>query len=226
MLNNICIIPARKGSKRCVGKNFKPFTPEGDSLTDIALLAAIELDLLKGCFDKIIVSTDDCDWLTSRMGKPFSDKVNLYPREPYLCSDKISTTEVLGVLVKEYYAGQCNYITLFQPTSPFRRAPEFQVLSDIMEPDTQVTYTTKKDGITPSGNMYIFNVKNDPFNTPFADLDSETHHPADPLQELDIDYDYDFQLAKMHLQQLRVNRYLGYSRFLGFNKGAHACGIG
>ncbi len=50
---NICIIPARGGSKRIPRKNIKPFM--GKPMMAYSIEAAIE----SKCFDRIIVSTDD-----------------------------------------------------------------------------------------------------------------------------------------------------------------------
>ncbi len=50
---NICIIPARGGSKRIPRKNIKPFM--GKPMMAYSIEAAIESE----CFDRIIVSTDD-----------------------------------------------------------------------------------------------------------------------------------------------------------------------
>jgi len=50
---NIAIIPARGGSKRIPGKNVKPFNGKP------IIAYSIEAALKSGCFDRVIVSTDD-----------------------------------------------------------------------------------------------------------------------------------------------------------------------
>ncbi len=50
---NLCVIPARGGSKRIPGKNIKPF------LGKPIIAYSIEAALLSECFDRVIVSTDD-----------------------------------------------------------------------------------------------------------------------------------------------------------------------
>ena len=52
---NICVIPARGGSKRIPRKNIKEFC--GKPMIAWSIEAAIE----SGCFDRIIVSTDDAE---------------------------------------------------------------------------------------------------------------------------------------------------------------------
>ena len=49
---NVCVIPARSGSKRIPGKNIKPFC--GRPVIAWSISAALS----SGCFDKIVVSTD------------------------------------------------------------------------------------------------------------------------------------------------------------------------
>ena len=50
---NICVIPARGGSKRILRKNIKDF------LGKPIIAYSIEVALKSNCFDKVIVSTDD-----------------------------------------------------------------------------------------------------------------------------------------------------------------------
>lgn len=50
---NLCVIPARGGSKRIPHKNIQPFNGKP------IIAYSIETALNSGCFDKVIVSTDD-----------------------------------------------------------------------------------------------------------------------------------------------------------------------
>ena len=51
---NICVIPARGGSKRILGKNIREFN--GKPIIAYSIEAAVK----SNCFDKVIVSTNDC----------------------------------------------------------------------------------------------------------------------------------------------------------------------
>ena len=53
MAGDVCLIPARGGSKRIPGKNIRPFA--GRPMIDWSIAAALDA----GCFDRVIVSTDD-----------------------------------------------------------------------------------------------------------------------------------------------------------------------
>ena len=52
---NLCVIPARGGSKRIKKKNIKIFCGKP------IIAWSIELAIASKCFDKIIVSTDDAE---------------------------------------------------------------------------------------------------------------------------------------------------------------------
>ena len=64
---NICIIPARGGSKRIPRKNIKIFNGKP------IIAYSIEAALKSGCFDKVIVSTDDDE--ISEVAKDFGAEV-------------------------------------------------------------------------------------------------------------------------------------------------------
>ena len=56
-MKNLCIIPARGGSKRIPRKNIKPFM--GKPIMAYSIEAALE----SGIFDEVMVSTDDADFV-------------------------------------------------------------------------------------------------------------------------------------------------------------------
>jgi CMP-N-acetylneuraminic acid synthetase len=92
----LAVIPARSGSKRCPGKNFKPY--RGKVLYEWSIEAA------KGSryIDKIRVSMDT-------------------DRTPELCSDEAMNEDVL-----RYHLEQMphDWVVLLQPTSPLRTAED------------------------------------------------------------------------------------------------------
>ncbi len=64
---NICIIPARGGSKRIPRKNIKTFN--GKPIIGWAIEAALQAN----CFEKVIISTDDKE--ISHLAKRFGAEV-------------------------------------------------------------------------------------------------------------------------------------------------------
>lgn len=112
MTNNICIIPARGGSKRIPRKNLKKFL--GIPILGYSIKAAIQ----SGIFDDVIVSTDDME--IAETAKSFGASV------PFLRSNENSSDfattlsvlkevfEELGKLGRSYENLCCVY-----PTAPF-----------------------------------------------------------------------------------------------------------
>jgi pseudaminic acid cytidylyltransferase len=124
---NIAIITARGGSKRIPRKNIKPFL--GIPIIKYSIDAAIE----SGCFDEIIVSTDDTE--IANLSKSFGAKI------PFLRSDKNSddfatTSDVLMEVLDYYYSLNITFDNLccIYPTAPFVNATKlstaFKMLND------------------------------------------------------------------------------------------------
>ena len=83
---NICIIPARGGSKRIPRKNVKTFN--GKPIIAYSIEAAIE----SNCFDKVIVSTDDSE--ISKIAKVFGAEVP-FIRPAEISNDLAATNPVI-----------------------------------------------------------------------------------------------------------------------------------
>lgn len=92
-MNNICIIPARGGSKRIPKKNIKPFL--GKPIISYSIEAAIKSNL----FSEVMVSTDDEE--IAEIAKKYGAKI------PFIRSEKNSndfatTYDVIKEVLKEY----------------------------------------------------------------------------------------------------------------------------
>jgi len=94
----ICIIPARKNSRRIPGKNIKMFY--GKPIIAYSIESAIE----SGLFDHVIISTDGED--IARIAKEYGVKAMI--RSPHLSVNEVGTQEVardviqtLGILSHE-----------------------------------------------------------------------------------------------------------------------------
>ena len=113
LINKIAIIPARGGSKGLPGKNIKLLN--GKPL----IVYTIEAAIISGCFDKVIVSTDDEK--IAEISQKFGAEIPfLRPKE--LASDTSNSIDVIkhalsfytesNIVIKEF--------ALLQPTSPLR----------------------------------------------------------------------------------------------------------
>lgn len=112
-MKNLCIIPARGGSKGVPGKNIKPLS--GKLLIQYTFEAAGESRFL----DKIILSTD-CPTIARAV-----DNTNIeapFIRPKHLAHDNTPTLEVIKHALQYFDSKGEHYdnICLLQPTCPFR----------------------------------------------------------------------------------------------------------
>ncbi len=110
-MTNLCIIPARGGSKRIPKKNIKEFC--GKPLIAYSIETAIESDL----FDKIIVSTDDKE--IAKVALAFGAEVQMRPKE--LADDFTGTWDVIEYVVKmlKKEGKTYDYVCTIYATAPF-----------------------------------------------------------------------------------------------------------
>ncbi len=114
-MRNLCIIPARSGSKGVPGKNIKPLN--GKKLISYTFEAAEKSRLI----DKAILTTDSCSIaetaLSTSIEVPFI-------RPAHLSLDTTPTIEVLQHALNFFDNKGDHYdtICLLQPTCPFRNA--------------------------------------------------------------------------------------------------------
>ena len=109
---NLCVIPARGGSKRIHRKNIKQFC--GKPLIVWSIEKAIE----SSCFDRIIVSTDDIE--IANIAKNYGAEVPfIRPKE--LSDDYTSTNEVISHAIKFQIKNSKRPLVVccIYPTAPF-----------------------------------------------------------------------------------------------------------
>ena len=92
-MRNICIIPARGGSKRIPRKNVKEF------LGKPIIAYSIEAALKSGLFDEVMVSTDDQE--IAAIAKQYGASVP-FMRSAETANDFATTTDVLDEVLTEY----------------------------------------------------------------------------------------------------------------------------
>ncbi len=109
---NLCIIPARGGSKRIPGKNRKEF------LGKPVMAYSIEAALNSGLFDEVMVSTDDAE--LAAIARHYGAKVP-FLRSEATAGDTATTMDVLKE-VETAYQSQLNqtfqYICCIYATAP------------------------------------------------------------------------------------------------------------
>ena len=112
-MKGVAIIPARGGSKGIPRKNVKPLA--GKPLISYTITEALKC----GCFDRIIVSTDDID--IARVSQDSGAEIMMRPKE--LAEDHTPTVDVILHVVSTLEMDEAyvpDYIVVLQPTSPYR----------------------------------------------------------------------------------------------------------
>ena len=116
---NIAIIPARGGSKRVPRKNIRDF------LGRPILAYSIEAALQAGCFDEVIVSTDDPD--IAALARAHGAEVP-FLRSAATSGDHATTADVLVEVLQEYAqrARSFELACCIYPTAPFVTAVDLR----------------------------------------------------------------------------------------------------
>ncbi len=111
-MHNLCIIPARGGSKRIPRKNLKDF------LGKPIIAYSIETALKSGLFEEVMVSTDDQE--IAEIAISYGAKIPFYRSE--LCSNDFATTmDVIQEVVYQYKTQlhkEYDLICCIYPTAP------------------------------------------------------------------------------------------------------------
>ena len=103
-MRNICVIPARGGSKRLPGKNIKPF------LGEPIIMRPIKAAHQSGLFDRVVVSTDD-----EEIGRTVRGFALPEWRNPELCKDDVPDIEVVRDLAARHR--DMDYLCYLYPTA-------------------------------------------------------------------------------------------------------------
>jgi pseudaminic acid cytidylyltransferase len=173
----LAVIPARGGSKRIPRKNIKEFC--GKPMIAWSIEAAIQ----SGCFDEVIVSTDDQE--IADVARQFGASVP-FMRPAQLSDDYTGTIPVIRHAI-EWMRAQgrdVQQVCCIYATAPFVRAEDLctglQLLTE-QESDYAFSVTSyafpiqRAIRLTPAKRVEMFNPEH--FNTRSQDLE-ETYHDA------------------------------------------------
>ncbi len=134
-MKNLCIIPARGGSKRIPRKNIKPFMGKP------IIAYSIEAALKSGLFDEVMVSTDDLEF--AEVARQFGAAVP-FLRSEKTANDYAGLTDVIDEVVATYKDRGVlfdNYCCLLS-TAPF-------VNSDLLKESYELFIEKKFDTLRP-----------------------------------------------------------------------------
>lgn len=171
----LAVIPARGGSKRIPRKNIKPFC--GKPMIAWSIEAALE----SGCFDQVVVSTDDLD--IADVARESGAQVP-FMRPAELSDDHTGTIPVIQHAV-EWYKSQGHAVELvccLYATAPFVRADDIsRGLHILNESGSDYAFSVTSYAfpiqralrLTQQGRVEMFNPEH--FNTRSQDLEEAWH---------------------------------------------------
>lgn len=134
MMKNLCIIPARGGSKRIPRKNVKAF------LGKPMLAYSIETALATGLFEEVMVSTDDEE--IAEVAKQYGAKVP-FMRSAETSSDYATTADVLKEVIAKYkeLGREFDNFCCFYATAPLVQSKDvITAFERLQESDFTVVY--------------------------------------------------------------------------------------
>jgi N-acylneuraminate cytidylyltransferase len=171
----LAVIPARGGSKRIPRKNIKPFC--GKPMIAWSIVAAIE----SGCFDRIIVSTDDVE--IADIARKYGAEVP-FMRPAELSDDHTGTIPVIAHAIGWQQKNGLSPLAVccIYATAPFARGEQLKCGLAILEKrncDYVFSVTSyafpiqRAIRITSAGRVEMFQPEN--FNTRSQDLQEAFH---------------------------------------------------
>mgnify|MGYP000921091670 CR=1 FL=1 len=229
-IKNICVIPARGGSKRIPNKNIKKFL--GIPLISYSIKIAKKSKL----FDEIFVSTDSKK--IKKISEQYGAKVP-FLREKKLSNDVVKTEFVTKNFLKKINHKSYDYCFCLYPTSPFLKTSDlylslkkikknnfdkltsvgkynFSPLRAFKEKKNKISFLNNKYKNTISqklpnifhdaGNFYIFKIKN--FLKSKKDLKKHTFFELENYRVLDINTPEDFKMAEIQYKVLKKKKLL------------------
>lgn len=149
-MSNVAVIMARGGSKRIPHKNIKAFCGKP------IIAYSIEAALAAGCFDEVMVSTDDEE--IAEIARSFGAKVP-FMRSAEASNDYATTIDVMLEVLEEYQkrGQEFEYMCCMYPTAPFITAKKLQKSMEIMkETDSDSLVPVVQYGFPPQ-RCYVIN---------------------------------------------------------------------
>ena len=227
-IKNICIIPARDGSKRIPDKNIKKF------LGKPLIFYSIKIAKKSKLFDQIFVSTD------SKKIKKISEKYGAkvpFLREKKFSKDGVGTEFVTKNFLKKINHKPYDYCVCLYPTSPFLKTTDlylslkkikrknfdkltsvgrynFSPMRAFKEKNNILRFVNNKYKNTRSqklpnifhdaGNFYIYKIKN--FLNSKRASKKHTFFELDNYRVLDINTPKDFEMAEIQYKVLKKKK--------------------
>ena len=188
-LKVFAVVPARKGSKRLVGKNKKSFM--GIPLASHAVLFARDA-MRKGLVSDVILSTDDQEIIDSNC-----DNCKFVRRHPSYATDDAILYHVVKEVIDTYgITDEDAYVLILQPTSIGRKMKTLKsMIERVQHCDIPGMVSYNQFTMKPNGEFYLVRIK--------ELLEQETIWVSgmgvcfiSGNENIDIDNIWDFRLAE------------------------------
>lgn len=133
-MSNLCVIPARGGSKRIPRKNIKRFCGKP------IIAYSIEAALQSNCFDKVIVSTDDQE--IADIAIQYGAEVP-FLRSKDLADDFTGTNAVVVDVIDYYYSNDIEFeaVACIYATAPFLNKSKIIEAMMLLENHSDIDYS-------------------------------------------------------------------------------------
>lgn len=133
-MKNLCIIPARGGSKRIPRKNIKPFMGKP------IIAYSIEAALKSGLFDEVMVSTDDEEF--AEVAKQYGASVP-FLRSEATSNDYAGTEDVMAEVISEYrkLGKEFDTFCCLYSTAPFVTADRLKEAYALLSDNVDAAFT-------------------------------------------------------------------------------------
>lgn len=177
-MNIIAIIPAREGSTRFPGKNYREFN--GKPLISWTLEAAIEF----GIFDEIIVSTNSKIIKSICQTFPHGE-ITIHNRSEELSTNDTPMSDVIEAIISKD-----QLFMLLQPTSPLRTSEHMNAaLFQFKTREVKSLISVNRYTYEPNGAIYISDIPTI-YKRPIS------FYLMEAEESIDIDYEYQFKIAE------------------------------
>lgn len=149
-MSNVAVIMARGGSKRIPHKNIKEFCGKP------IIAYSIEAALAAGCFDEVMVSTDDEE--IAEIARHYGAKVP-FMRSAEASNDYATTMDVMLEVLEEYQkrGQEFEYMCCMYPTAPFVTAKKLLKSMEIMKETDSDSLVPVVQYSFPPQRSYVIN---------------------------------------------------------------------
>lgn len=194
---NLCVIPARGGSRRIPKKNIRLF--HGRPIIEYSIETAQE----SGIFDLIIVSTDDPE--IANVAHHAGAEVMMRSEE--MSRDEVGTQEVMEYVLREQDDDRFKIACCIYATAPLMTTADLKDGYDLLIDNpwyTRYAFSVGSEPLRDAGQFYFGFIEEFLMGTPLI-TSSSIMVPIDEKRVCDINTEEDWRRAEEMYKLLRMN---------------------